>query len=174
MRVLLVFVIFILLSTAAFAISSQVQASFKQEPAIITHALLQKDLKTLQAHVDLSFIINRKIKLYAQRAETKSLFSQIGGKLAGFSEPVITQALSRLAMAALNGSSLADRKYFTDNLHFNDVSAVGDVGMASGSFLGKPIFCSSTYENGRWVLAVVESPLIDQEIRNALKTLQVK
>jgi hypothetical protein len=139
----------------------------------IQKALVNKDQKYISQHVALESIIRYKVDQYVKKAQQGSMISKIGGFVASLGEGGASKLIAKMALSSYNKSSLSDRQYFLNQVKINRVTETKDKGSAAGSFMGKPLGLSGICKNGQWIIVAVESPLINLEIKNALKSLHL-
>lgn len=167
----------ILLLLALFLFSSQAKGeeTFKETIAVLQKAVLDKNMPVLNRHIALKGIVKTKIKRLTSRAgKEKSLAAKITAKAVDFGEPVLTDLATRYVLIEFSKSSRGLRQKYLNTLKITKVGEKGDVGYASGSFLGRPALLSAIKIKGTWVIVGAESARVDQELDNLIKLLTRK
>lgn len=164
-------IVFLLLTLLAPAIA--VDRPFKQMSPVLQQALLEKDLLTLEQHIDLYGIVLAKVKKLKSMAEKKSgvrykLFSQA----VGISEPVLATTISRIVIKEYKLTPRAVVKGYLARLKIEGIGEQGKMGYAYGTFLGKPFYLGAVKTNGRWLIIRAESEVVDHELEMLLRALR--
>lgn len=161
----------ITLSCTSFAAKDM---SFNKTVDVVQKALISGDLETLLQHVDLNGIIAGKISKYTGKAGSKgNLFQKSVGKVASMGGPVIVKAISKLTISEFSKSSGDIRRAYMKTVKIKKVGSTGNMGYVIGSFMGQPFFASAVKANNNWVITAIESPLVETELRNALKMMKL-
>jgi len=150
--------------------SAKAETSFKSTLNQLKSALLNKDFKIINSHLALSGIIRSKVKKLSKQAQkNKSLLKRAVGKVAGFSEPLVTKATTKFVLREYGKSSRSLRAKYLKSLRFSKIKVKGKTAYAIGSFLGKPASVYAKKIKGKWVIVGVESPLIDADLKRILR-----
>lgn len=173
MRIILTCVL--LLTTCVFGPSfAAKEISFSKTVDVVQKALISGDMETLLQHVDLNGIIAGKISKYTDKAGSKgNLFQKSVGKVASMGGPVIVKAISRLTISEFSKSSGDIRRAYMKTVKIKKIGSTGNMGYIIGSFMGQPFFASAVKINNNWVITAIESPLVEAELRNALKMMKL-
>lgn len=163
---MLVFIL-CMLSSIVFA-----DNSLKRTVDEIEQALLEKDIEVLNQHISLNSIISSKIKYMLSKVRSKkSIMAKSLGGLGGLSEPMLTKAVSKLTLSEFSKSSLELRKSYLSQLYVSKIDNRDQIGLVSGSFMGKPFSAAFVKNNDIWVLVSIQSTLVDHELQAALSSM---
>ena len=138
----------------------------------IKQALLLKDYKVLNRQVALESIVKAKIRKFSGLLrEKRSLMVRTAGRMMQMSEPVTAKLITNYILSQYNNSSLDQRSEFLNTFLPQKISELEQVAYVSGCFMGAGITIAAANLDGEWVVVGVESPLIDNEFKNLLKSL---
>ena len=169
-----IFFLGVILLTSAVYAGELDNASFKQTINGLKHAAIMGDSKLLTEHIALSGIVRAKLKKYAGKAlQKKSLITRATGRLADFSEPMITKASTSFILNRFSNSSPGLRQRYVNSLKLTQISEQPENAFAAGSFLGQPIIISAIKSDNKWIIVGAESPLLDQEFKKMLRILHI-
>jgi len=174
MRKITLVILCLLLSSALCLAKEKSAPTFKQAIEELKVAIKKGDTAYLSQHIALDGIIKSKVKKYASKAEKKQSFiTRTIGRLADFSEPVITRTCSSFVIKQFSRTSPSFRQRYLDALRLNKIQEQGDNAFASGSFAGSSAFLSGLRTNQKWVIVGAESPVIDREFKAMLRILHI-
>lgn len=138
----------------------------------IRQALLLKDYKVLNQQVALESIVKAKLHKFSGLLKVKrSLMVRTAGRVMQMSEPVTAKIITNYILSQYNNSSLDQRSEFLNTFLPQKISELEQVAYVSGNFMGAGITIAAANLDGEWVVVGVESPLIDNEFKNLLKSL---
>ncbi|MBN2058590.1 MAG: hypothetical protein JW782_07325, partial [Candidatus Saganbacteria bacterium] len=120
---------FLLLALLAPALAAD--QPFKQMSPVLQKALLDKDLSTLQDHIDLYGIVLAKVKKLKSLAEKKSgLRYKLFSKAVGISEPVLARTISETVIKEYKLTPRAVVKGYLARLKIEGIGEQGKMGYA--------------------------------------------
>jgi len=170
---LILMLLLLVLPSFAANIPKQDDGTFVQTLPLIQNALLNKDMPYLNQRIATEGIVKAKVDKILKKAESGSFFSKVGGFIAEMNRGNISKTISGLALHAYTGSSAAQRKYYLSRVKIKHVQEKDNQGTATGLFMGEGLVISGIKKGGKWIIVEIDSPLIDQEIKFALKSLRV-
>jgi len=138
----------------------------------VKQALLLKNYKVLNRQVALESIVKAKLRKFSGLLkEKRSLMVRTAGRVMQLSEPVTAKLITNYILRQYNNSSLDQRSEFLTTFLPQKISELEQVAYVSGCFMGAGITIAAANLDGEWVVVGVESPLIDNEFKNLLKSL---
>ncbi len=166
--IILTFLCF-LTATQSFALDKETE-NFKATIDQLQLALVFADMDYVNKHLALDSILRAKIKKFSGLVQKQSGFWKgTAARIVGAGDSALAKTASSFILSQYSKSPKAQRKSYKRSLSLTNYSVKGDLGIASGSFMGKSASVAAKKINGEWVVVSAESPVIDAELKKILK-----